>query len=187
MERLADVSSRRQLFRAVLAGAAALPLAACNFGDPDSSGTNTASDGDCSCKVSCLLNCTRVSTPSGERPVEDLQIGDEILTLSGPRAVKWVGYNKYTKDADRSWQSHVIPIRIAPSAFADQVPQCDLYLSPEHRVFVNEVLIAVKHLVNGTSIAPAQAGMATIEYYHIEFDTHEVILPKARRSRASWM
>jgi hypothetical protein len=35
----------------------------------------------------------------------------------------------------------------------------------------------VKHLVNGASIAPAApAGMAMIEYYHIEFDTHEVML-----------
>jgi Hint domain len=39
------------------------------------------------------------------------------------------------------------------------------------------VLIAVKHLVNGVSIAPtAPAGMTAIEYYHVEFDTHEVML-----------
>jgi hypothetical protein len=172
-----DVSSRRQLLRAALAGAATFPLVACNASDGQigtSSGDN--SGGDNSGRGCCLLKGTRVSAPSGERMVEDLQIGDGVLTLSGPKAIKWIGYSKYTKDTDR-WQASVMPIRVARSAIADQAPHRDLYLSPEHCVFVNDVLIAVKHLVNGTSIAPAApAGMAVIEYYHIEFDTHEVML-----------
>jgi hypothetical protein len=118
-----------------------------------------------------------VSTPAGERPIEDLQIGDEVLTLSGPRAVKWIGFDKYTKDDGRPWQPGVMPIRVARSAIADQAPHRDLYLSPAHRVFINGALIPVKYLVNGTTIAPAAPeGMAVIEYYHIEFNTHEVVL-----------
>jgi hypothetical protein len=39
------------------------------------------------------------------------------------------------------------------------------------------VLIEVKDLVNGTSITRAvPEGMADIEYFHIELETHEVIL-----------
>jgi hypothetical protein len=195
MERLADVSSRRQLFRAVLAGVVTLPLAACNSGDSDSStatasgsdgygasgaggsGSGVSGAGGQGGKASCLLKGTRLSTPSGECAVEDLRIGDEVLTLSGPKAAKWIGYSRYTKDADRPWQTGVMPIRVARSAIADGAPRRDLYLSAEHRVFINGVLIAVKQLVNGTSIAPATpAGMAAIAYYHVEFDTHEVML-----------
>jgi hypothetical protein len=178
MEKPDDVGSRRQLFRAALAGAVTLPLVALasRSAGAQASSTNTATTA-AGRKVSCLLKGTQVSTPAGERPVEDLRIGDEVLTLSGPKAIKWIGYSKYTKEADRPWQARVMPIRVARSAIADHAPRRDLYLSPEHRVFVNEVLIAVKHLVNGTSIAPAApADMAMIEYYHIEFDTHEVIL-----------
>jgi hypothetical protein len=150
-------------------------------GQNSTSSNGTSSDGtssgDSSGRGCCLLKGTRVSTPSGERMIEDLQIGDKVLTLSGPKAIKWIGYNMHTKDADRPWQARVMPIRVARAAIADQAPQRDRYLSPEHRIFVNNVLIAVKHLVNGASIAPATpAGMAMIEYYHIEFDTHEVML-----------
>jgi Hint domain len=174
MKRPDDVSSRRQLIRAALAGAATLPLMACDGADGQNGTSSCGAGGDRGC---CLLKGTRVSTPSGERMVEDLQIGAEVLTLSGPKAIKWIGYNKYTKDADRPWQARVMPIRVARAAIADQAPHRDLYLSPEHRAYINGVLIAVKHLVNGISIAPAApAGMAAIEYYHVEFDTHEVML-----------
>jgi hypothetical protein len=175
MQRSDDVGSRRQLFRTALAGAVTLPLVVLSSRSADAQTTDIITA--LRKKISCLLKGTRLSTPSGERAVEDLRIGDEVLTLSGPKAVKWIGYSKYAKDADRPWQARVMPIRVARAAIADGAPHRDLYLSPEHRVFVNGVLIAVKHLVNGTSVAPAApAGMAAIEYYHVEFDTHEVML-----------
>jgi hypothetical protein len=162
-----DVGSRRQLFQAVLAGVAALPFAAL-------AKSGHAGNGN---RVSCLLKGTRLSTAAGERAVEDLRIGDEVLTLSGPKTVRWIGYGKYTKDADRSWPASVMPVRVARSAIADQVPCRDLYLSPSHCIFIDCVLIPVKHLVNGTTIVPAMPeGMAAIEYYHVEFATHEVML-----------
>jgi hypothetical protein len=117
-----------------------------------------------------------VLTPTGERPVEALRIGDEVVTASGCKAVKWIGYNRYTKDGGRRWPATVMPIRVARAAIGDQTPHGDLYLSSSHAIFFNDVLIPVKYLVNGVSIMPAiPGGMATIEYYHIEFDTHEVM------------
>jgi hypothetical protein len=181
MKRFHDAASRRQLFRALVAGAASAPFivlgakrakAGAGLGWINNDGNNGGGGGP-----SCLLKGTRVSTPAGERFVEDLRIGDEVLTLSGPKTIKWIGYDKYTKDADRPWQARVMPVRIARFAINDQAPHRDLYISPAHCVFVNDVLIPVKYLVNGTSIAPvAPEGVATIEYYHIEFDSHEVLL-----------
>jgi hypothetical protein len=125
---------------------------------------------------SCLLRGTAVSTPSGDRLVEDLRAGDDVHTLSGRRAIKWIGYSKFTKDEGRPWQDGVMPIRVARLAIDDETPHRDLYLSPEHCVFFNGALIPVKHLVNQVSIAPAApSGVTAVEYYHIEFDTHEVI------------
>jgi hypothetical protein len=69
-----------------------------------------------------------------------------------------------------------MPIHVARSAIDDLMPHSDLYLSPYHCVFFGGSLIPVRHLVNGSSIRPgAPEGLAAIEYYHIEFDTHEVI------------
>jgi hypothetical protein len=49
-----------------------------------------------------------------------------------------------------------------------------VYLSPDHAVYVNEVLIPVKHLVNGTTVA--QVRTDTVTYYHVELAAHDVVL-----------
>jgi hypothetical protein len=50
----------------------------------------------------------------------------------------------------------------------------DLYLSPDHAVFVNGVFIPVKLLANGTSIV--QVKRDRITYFHVELPSHAVIL-----------
>src|SRR5260221_32787 len=142
MKRLGHIGTRRQLFRVMATRAAAVPLLAMSRksadafgGNPDwddrgrhpggnhdrgdhdrgdhdrgdhGSGNRSGQGG-----VSCLLRGTSVSTPVGERAGEDLQIGDQLRTLAGPMAIKWVGYSKYTKDDGRPWQASVTPIRVA--------------------------------------------------------------------------
>jgi len=108
--------------------------------------------------------------------VQELQIGDEVHTLAGRKAIKWIGYHKFTKEEGRAWQDSVMPIRVACFAIDDQSPHRDLYLSPLHCIFFNEALIPVKYLINGSSIAQgAPSDMSEIEYYHIDLDTHEVL------------
>jgi len=117
-----------------------------------------------------------ISTPSGERLVEELQIGDEVLTLSGRKPIKWIGYNKFTKEEGKAWQDSVMPIRVARFAIDGHAPHRDLYLSPGHYVFLNEVLIQVQYLINETTITPRMpSDQPVIEYYHLDLDAHEVI------------
>jgi hypothetical protein len=163
--------TRRQLFRAIALGAASIPFALTKKSAALGTFPKPAPG-----PVHCLLKGTMVSTPTGYRPVQELQIGDEVHTLSGPKAVKWIGYHKFTKEEGRDWHDSVMPIRVAAFAFDDHSPRSDLYLSPLHCVFFNEALIPVKYLVNGTSIAPgAPSDMSAIEYYHVDVDTHEVL------------
>jgi hypothetical protein len=125
---------------------------------------------------SCLLKGTKISTPSGDRLVQELQIGDEVQTLTGRKTIKWIGYNKFTKEEGRAWQDSVMPIRVARFAIDDHTPHRDLYLSPLHCIFFNESLFPVMYLINEASIAQGMpSDMSAIEYYHIELDTHEVI------------
>ena len=96
--------------------------------------------------------------------------------LVGRKAIKWIGYSKFTKEEGRAWPDSVMPIRVARFAIDERSPHSDLYLSPQHCLFFNEALIPVKHLVNGVSVAHAAPwDMSTIEYYHIDLETHEVI------------
>ena len=68
----------------------------------------------------------------------------------------------------------VWPVRVAAGAFGPGRPVRDLFLSPDHAVFVNEVLVPVKLLVNGASIVQVRRPMVT--YYHVELPEHAVIL-----------
>jgi Hint domain len=52
-----------------------------------------------------------------------------------------------------------------------------LYLSPNHSLFIGGLLIPVEWQVNGRSIALAKMDdREVIEHFHIEFETHEVVL-----------
>ena len=173
MKNIGRVGTRRQLFRAMALGVASVPLALAKksaawgyLPRPEQPGP----------PVHCLLKGTRISTPAGYCPVEELQIGDEAHTLSGPKAVKWVGYSKFTKEEGKTWLDSVMPIRVARDAVDDRSPHSDLYLSPMHCIFFNEALIPVKYLANGASIVQGTPSeMSALEYYHIDLGTHEVI------------
>jgi Hint domain len=162
------MGTRRQLFRVIAAGAASVPFLA----------VRKSESAPCSSvlRCACFLKGTKISTPLGDRPVQELQIGDEVHTLAGRKAIKWIGYNKFTKEEGRAWPDSVMPIRVGCFAIDDHSPHSDLYLSPLHRIFFNEALIPVKHLINGTSVVQgAPSDMSAIEYYHIDLDTHEVL------------
>jgi len=69
-----------------------------------------------------------------------------------------------------------MPVRVARFALNDDSPRRDLYLSPRQCIFINEALIPVMYLINEASIAlGVPSDMSALEYYHVEFDTHEVI------------
>src|SRR5262249_41754561 len=167
------VRTRRQLFRLTAIGASSIPLLLLAR---NSASAQTAQTAPTPVRLRCLLKGTKISTPSGDRLVQDLQIGDEVQTLAGRKTIRWIGYNKFTKEEGRAWQDSVMPIRVARFAIDDHTPHCDLYLSPGHCIFFNEALIPVMYLINEATIAQGTPSeMSALEYYHIELDSHEVI------------
>jgi hypothetical protein len=185
------VRTRRQLLRATAVSAASLPFFALskksaaaqnnnsnnnNNHNNNNVNTNNNNNNNNNNGNSCFLKDTQISTPWGDRLVQDLRIGDEAETLSGCKTIKWIGYNKFTKQESRAWPDSVMPVRVARFAIDDHTPYRDLHLSPLHCLFVNEALIPVMYLVNESSIAPGMPSeMSALEYYHIEFESHEVI------------
>jgi uncharacterized protein (TIGR01370 family) len=122
----------------------------------------------------CFRAGTRLRTPAGARRVETLSPGDEVLTAAGAaRPVIWVGHRRVAcarhPDPHQVW-----PVRIAAEAFAAGCPERDLWLSPDHAVFVEGGLVPVKLLVNGASIA--QAPCPRVTYHHVELAQHDLVL-----------
>jgi autotransporter passenger strand-loop-strand repeat protein len=139
-----------------------------------------ANDGNGGTKIAenttpCYCRGTLIRTADGDVAVEDLRIGHDVVTAEGDaRPIKWIGRRAY-----RDWLAvgnpDVQPILLKAGSIADHVPVRDLYVSPEHAMFLDGVLVPARHLVNGVSIVKVE-GMEEIEYFHLEFDRHVVIL-----------
>ncbi|MCZ8375765.1 MAG: Hint domain-containing protein [Beijerinckiaceae bacterium] len=136
--------------------------------------TNVA-DVTSSLQVACLLRGTMVATPDGEVAVEALAVGDLVSTVDGvAKPVKWIGKRAYAGPFARG-NARVTPVKISAGALGDNVPSRDLFVSPEHAVLVDGVLVPAQHLVNGSTIVAA-TGIDVIEYFHVEFDTPQVLM-----------
>lgn len=149
-----------------------------NGGGENGGGSNAGGNGGGSgSDAGCFLRGTCIATPEGEVRIEDLRIGDLVKTADGKAvAIKWIGRQLYRK-AGSAWQDSVMPVRVSRNALGRQAPRADLYLSANHALYLDGVLIRVKELVNGTSIAQAlPEDTGEIEYFNILLDTHEVIL-----------
>ncbi|HEY8287982.1 MAG TPA: Hint domain-containing protein, partial [Acetobacteraceae bacterium] len=87
--------------------------------------------------------------------------------------VVWIG-RRSVDCARHPRPEKVWPVRVAAGAFGDALPVRDLWLSPDHAVYVDGVLVPVKHLVNGRSIA--QVEVDRVDYFHVELRQHDVLL-----------
>ncbi len=84
----------------------------------------------------------------------------------------WIG--KRTIDCGRHARPEgVYPVRVRAEAFGEGVPICDVFLSPDHAVFAGDVLVQVRELINGTSIA--QVPVDSLTHYHGELRHHDVL------------
>jgi hypothetical protein len=124
--------------------------------------------------IPCFASGTRIATPDGEVAVEDLNPGVLVLTSTGrPQPIQWIG--RRTVDCNQAADSRTVwPVWIKAGAFDACIPRRDLWLSPDHAVYVDGVLIPVKHLINQRSIRQVPHDLVT--YWHIELSQHDIIL-----------
>src|SRR6516162_3931689 len=127
---------------------------------------------------SCFLSGTRIKTPEGEINIEELRIGDHVLTASGEaKPIKFIGRRWLLRERPGPWKKGEGPVKISRFAIDGKAPHSDLYISPEHAIYIDDILIPARNLVNGvTIVADAKPEALSLTYFHIELDTHEAIL-----------
>jgi hypothetical protein len=119
----------------------------------------------------CYLAGTHIHTPSAERRIETLAIGDEITTIDGTQRLRWIGRHSYPRAVAGPWVS---PIRISTDAFGQGLPHRDLLVSPWHAILLGDVLVRAADLVNGSTITQIFPGMV-VHYLNLEFDAPTVV------------
>ncbi|WP_417249817.1 Hint domain-containing protein [Celeribacter sp.] len=135
--------------------------------------------------IICFGRGTRIETPYGPRKIEDLRAGDLILTLDhGPQPLRWIGSREVPAEG------RFAPIEIGAGAIGNDAA---LTVSPQHRMLLNgwraeilfdtdEVFAPAKYLVNDSTIRRRTRG--TVEYFHMMFDTHEVVFSEGAPSES---
>ncbi|PTQ75089.1 Hint domain-containing protein [Celeribacter persicus] len=135
--------------------------------------------------IPCFTPGTLIATPKGEVKVEELKIGDRVITRdNGIQQIRWIG-TKTLSGADLSARSELNPVLIRQGALGAGLPERDMMVSPNHRMLVSnekaallfdehEVLVAAKHLTRMEGVDVIEASGLT--YIHVMFDRHEVVL-----------
>jgi len=136
---------------------------------------NEDSSGGTEVTIACYRLGTRIRTVHGEVPVEELQIGEDVMTVAGiARPIKWIGQRSYS-GRFASGNKKILPVCFKPGSLAEGMPKRNLWVSPNHAMYIDGLLIQAEDLVNGDNVVQAEA-KDTIRYFHIELESHDVIL-----------
>ena len=124
----------------------------------------------------CFASGTQIATPSGLRRVEDIDVGDLVLTdAHGPQPVRWRARREMPA------LGKLAPIVFLAGAIGNRRA---LRVSPQHRMQISDwraqlwfgeeaVLVPAKDLVNGETILRLEG--PSVCYHHLLFDQHEII------------
>ncbi len=133
----------------------------------------------------CFVRGTLIGTADGDRPVEDLKVGDLIETMDqGLQPIRWIG-NSPLSLRDLITRPNMRPVIIPASSFGKGYPQRDLHVSPQHRCLLGgwsvelnfgmeQALAPAKSMVGSKGIH-VDTACTEVDYFHFMFDRHEVV------------
>lgn len=135
--------------------------------------------------VTCFSRGTHIQTERGEVAVENLVVGDRVLTFDhGYQPIRWLG-SRLIGGGELAVTPKLRPIRIRAGALGVGLPCYDLVVSPQHRLMVSSkivenmfgeraALIAAKQLLGVEGVEVVEDG-GDVEYFHLMLDRHEII------------
>ena len=135
----------------------------------------------------CYLRGTRLATAHGERLVEDIAVGDLVVTRNGGlQPVRWVGRQSFAHHQHGRHQHdrRNLPVRVRAGALGAGLPVRDLLVSPGHSMLVGGVLILARHLVNGVTVTQDTAPAGDIDYFQFELAVHDCLMAEGSWSES---
>lgn len=135
--------------------------------------------------IPCFTSGTMITTPAGTVSVEDLKVGDLVLTRdNGARPIRWIG-KRTLSVTELEANPRFRPVVFKAGSMGEGLPRQDLTVSPQHRMLIqsadaellfgeHEVLVAARNLAGRPGIETAKKEEVT--YIHLMFDDHEIVL-----------
>jgi hypothetical protein len=135
--------------------------------------------------VVCYLKGSKILTENGYVFVEDLAVGDKVVTKckiinneffdldeasSSLEPITWIG-NFQAPNLNKD----TLPICIQANAFGNNLPFEDLYVSSGHRIIIDDKMVCARDLVNGTTIFQ-DLDCISVHYYHFELNEHSCVI-----------
>lgn len=117
----------------------------------------------------CYLKSTQILTSAGYKKIEELEIGERVVTHGhGLRSIQWVGRRSCFRGRNGIWSKLVNPVKITKNAFGYKVPDADLFVSQDHRIFLYNMLIKATDLVDNNSVSIVEIDNSDeIVYFHL--------------------
>lgn len=133
-------------------------------------------------EIPCYCKGTLILTNQGYVKIEDIKkndlvIREGIITPSGTleRNVMVVPVIWISSFKVKTLNSKSRPICITKNAFGEHYPCEDLYISPAHKIFINDKLfLEANDIINGNTIYQDNE-CESVEYYHLECEDHSAI------------
>ncbi|MEP5155346.1 Hint domain-containing protein [Planktotalea sp.] len=132
-----------------------------------------------------LATGTLIKTQRGHVKVEDLSVGDLVLTMDrGYQPIRLIR-NHSVSEMEMAVNPNLRPLKIPAHALAHNVPSNDLTVSQQQRVLsgaeyvqgkraCEEVLVPATDL-EALSDVSMERNVDPVNYFHILFDEHEII------------
>ena len=135
--------------------------------------------------ITCFVRGTMIETEIGSIPVEDLQPGCKVRTLSGSYKPLRLAMNRTIPAKEIRTNPKLAPVRFLAGSLGLNIPSRDLLVSRQHRMLVSskisermfgesEVLVAAIKLTEMPGVF-VETSIRDVEYFHLLFDCHEVI------------
>lgn len=136
--------------------------------------------------IECFVAGTRIAAMKKgvvqQVPVEKLVEGDEVVTSTGTQKIVYLGHHAY-HGRFIGGNKLALPVCIKAGALAKKTPTTDLYVSPGHAFRFGDVLIQVRHLVNGINITQAES-VESVHYYHIGLARHDLVFAEGAQAES---
>ncbi|RUT26135.1 hypothetical protein C0V97_07835 [Asaia sp. W19] len=130
--------------------------------------------------IVCFLAGSEIRTPEGARLIETLRNGDEICVWNAEaqkeeiRVITWIGKGFVSVIPTRPDDEAGWPICVRQNAFSEGVPSKDLHITGEHCIFIRNIFVPARMLVNDATIYYDKR-VGDYEFYHIETHGHSII------------